>query len=258
MTELRAQVLDPAELDSLRLDGFCFTSEFIPAVHAGDAYAREFVASWNDLPPDPYVTRPYCFRFRRFDSFLYRERPVDILNPLPAEPFVQSRDVNWLYGDITRVFAGLTERTKANPFLNELIRSDCAVFVRSSGPSYPIWKVGVHQIRIEARAAYAVSPTPEGIHRDGHEFVATHLIARQSCLGAESVVYHRQRRELARRALLNRFDTLFIHDARVFHFVTDLRPDANVDAAWRDVLVITLDPGHDDTTSDATAAAHSS
>jgi hypothetical protein len=253
MTQLRRHVLDAAELHCLRTDGFYFSKEFVPALHGGDVYAREFVASWNHLPHDPYVTRPYGFRLRRFDSFRYHERAGD-LEPLPTEPFVQHRDVNWLYGDLLRVFAGLTERTTANPLLAELIRSDCAVF-GASRPSFPILKVGVHQIRIEARVGCPVSPTPEGIHRDGHEFVATHLIARHGCLGAESVVYDSQKRELARRALLNPFDTLFIHDSRVFHYVTELRADANVDATWRDVLVITLDAAESDTTPDPTAAA---
>jgi hypothetical protein len=238
-------VLDRSESDRLRRDGFCFSSNLISGAHASHDGAREFVASWDHLALDPYVTNPYQFRFRRFESFKYLPQVGNGLERMPAEPFVQSREVNPLYGGMARFFVTLADHVRAHPLLNEVIRTDLDIFLASSDISTAAWKVGVHQIRIEARAGLAVSPTPEGVHRDGHDFVATHLIRRHDCAGAESVVYDQQKRELGRRTLMSEFDSLLIHDSKVLHFVTDLRSVEHSDLGWRDVLVITFDQFND-------------
>ena len=81
------------------------------------------------------------------------------------------------------------------------------------------WHIQVHQIRIEVTPDTIVVPVPEGLHRDGHEFLAIHLVSRFGVVGGESVVCDSTEGEIARRTLDKPLDTLLINDKAVFHDV---------------------------------------
>ena len=103
------------------------------------------------------------------------------------------------------------------------------------------WHVEVHQFRIEARPDVKGLPTPEGLHRDGVDYVLVLLVNRAE---------HRQRHDHHPRrsiggcsasfTLTEPCDAALVDDARVFHGVTPVEPVDPDLPAYRDVLVVTF------------------
>jgi hypothetical protein len=86
-------------------------------------------------------------------------------------------------------------------------------------------------------------PTPEGLHRDGVDWVLVLLIARQNIAEGVTTIYNEQQQLLGSFTLTEPCDAAFVDDARVYHGVTPVRPLDPVLLAYRDVLVITFRRG---------------
>ena len=50
----------------------------------------------------------------------------------------------------------------------------------------PAWHVEMHQFRIEARPGQSGKPTPEGMHRDGVDWVLVLLVSRVNIASGET------------------------------------------------------------------------
>ena len=97
----------------------------------------------------------------------------------------------------------------------------------------------VHQFRIEARAGEAGEPTPEGVHRDGVDYVLVLLVDRTNIESGTTTIHAADSRLLGSFTLTHPFDAALVDDARVFHGVTAVTPLDPAQAAHRDVLVVT-------------------
>jgi hypothetical protein len=104
-------------------------------------------------------------------------------------------------------------------------------------PSRP-WHIEVHQFRIDA-ARSGATPTPEGVHRDGVDFVFMMLVQRLNIQGGETSIQDQAGHRLARFTLVDPIDTAIVNDARVLHGVTPVTPLDRTQPAWRDMLVVT-------------------
>lgn len=195
----------------------------------------ELSAMWDDLPADVYVQAPHSGRFRRYGRFSY-SRSDDLLIPLPHAPYFQARDLNVYAGGIDREFAPLTEATIRNLELEATLRAGIAAFIDLDDVRQ--WELGVHQIRVVARADQPGDPTPEGLHRDGCDFLAVHLIGRKNITGGESLVSVDgvEWRLLMREPL----ETIFIDDVRCMHAASPIRPVDPSRLAARDTLIVTF------------------
>lgn len=196
---------------------------------------RELSATWDDLPADAYVNAPHPGRFRRYGRFGY-SRSDDLLVPLPHAPFFQGLDLNAYAGGIERVFAPLTEATIKSPLLEATLRAGIAAFIDLDDARRR--EIGVHQIRVVALADQPGDPTPEGLHRDGHDFVAVHLIGRKNIAGGESLL---SVDGFERRCLMSEpLETMFIDDVRCMHAASPIRPVDPSTLAARDTLIVTF------------------
>jgi hypothetical protein len=102
------------------------------------------------------------------------------------------------------------------------------------------WRVEVHQFRIESRAGQSGQPTPEGMHRDGVDFVLAMLIERSNVAEGVSTISEPDGTPLVRTQLAERFDSMVLDDARVRHGVSPIQALDPACPAFRDVLVVTL------------------
>ena len=102
------------------------------------------------------------------------------------------------------------------------------------------WHIECHQFRIEARRDAPGQPTPEGIHRDGVDYVLVLLVARTNIASGTTTVHDLAGRLLGSFTLSAPFDAALVDDARVKHGVTPVEPPDPVRAAHRDVLVVTF------------------
>ncbi|MFI9240496.1 2OG-Fe dioxygenase family protein [Streptomyces sp. NPDC053079] len=196
----------------------------------------EFTESWNDLPADVHLGAATPYRFRRYGRF----RIVgDRLEPLPHVAFFQDRAVNRVSGGVDRMFAPLYEAVAAGAALHTVVRT---LWERLPGPRAGIDTCGVHQIRVTATGDTEGHPTPEGIHRDGHSYVAQVLIRRENVRGAESCLYDLRERPLHRASLTEPLESIVLDDRRVLHGVSPLLPAPGARRGVRDMLLVDFFP----------------
>lgn len=198
-----------------------------------------FAASWDDLGVDTYMADGGRYRRRRFAAF--RGTPEGAVRK-PHQPHYQSRDYNPLNGGVERWFEPVTEEATANPALRAILGLCQNLFDRLTPAAVrpASWHVEVHQFRIEARLDQDGHPTPEGMHRDGVDWVLVLLVNRINIASGETSVHDLGRHELGSFTLTEPLDAAFTDDNRVYHGVTPVTP---LDPAWpghRDVLVVTF------------------
>jgi len=203
-----------------------------------DAGADEeaFADSWNDLPLDEYMADGGRYRRRRHAVFTAE---AGHLSRQPDQPHYQSRRDNPLNGGVARWFAPVREDVARSPTLRSAICILTAVADRLRG-TVTRWRVEVHQFRIEAWAGGAGRPTPEGMHRDGVDFVLAMLVGRHNVANGVSTISDADGTPLVRVRLSERFDTMLLDDARVRHGVSPIQAVDRARPAFRDVLVVTL------------------
>ena len=152
----------------------------------------------------------------------------------PHQPHYQSRDYNSLNGGVERWFAPVTD----SPALFAVIRTCHELFdVLSPMPS---WHVEVHQFRIEARPGADGKPTPEGMHRDGVDWVLVLMVGRENIAEGTTTIHALDHTLLGSFTLRAPMDAALVDDNRVFHGVTPVRAEDPGRPAHRDVLVVTF------------------
>ena len=196
-----------------------------------------FAASWNDLVLDAYLVDAGRFRRRRHAVYSLDERGV--LRREAHQPHFQSRDYNALYGGIERWFEPIQETIGASASLLAILRL-CAALFGTPAPGRNRWRLEVHQFRIEARADEPGLPTPEGVHRDGVDYVLVLLVSRQNIASGTTTIHTADGTLLGSFTLSQPFDAALLDDARVYHGVTPVEPLDPAQPAHRDVLVVTF------------------
>ncbi|MER3587489.1 MAG: hypothetical protein C4322_03275, partial [Mastigocladus sp. ERB_26_1] len=138
-----------------------------------------FQPFFNNLPVDPYIKGNY--RTRRLSRFIVSQ---DKLIKLPHGYLFQSKDYNPLVGDIKREFAELDDALiKLDIFKNLVLAFS------DSCKLHPEAEIGVHQIRTSCSPDNFGNPAPEGIHRDGTDFIGIFSVDRQNIVGGETHLY---------------------------------------------------------------------
>ena len=236
---------DPAFADaarSLAASGFAFVRA--PAMRAALPAAAiagwgDFAASWNDLGLDRYMADGGRYRRRRFATFAVAGGAI---RRKPHQPHYQSRDYNPLNGGIARWFEPVTEAVAASPTTQAIICACDALFTPLTPPETrpQVWHVEMHQFRVEALPGSEGKPTPEGMHRDGVDWVLVLLVRRENVAQGETAIADAAGATLGSFVLAEPLDSALVDDARVWHGVTPIRPLDPTRPAWRDVLVLTF------------------
>jgi len=208
----------------------------------GEAGLRDwqgFAESWNDLGMDTYMADGGRYRRRRHAAFSVSAAGV---RRKPHQPHYQSRDYNALNGGLARWFEPVLDRVAAHPAMLAILRTGFSIFdgCTDAATRPPFWHVEVHQFRIEARPGAHGLPTPEGMHRDGVDWVAVLLVRRENVASGETSIHDLTRRKLGSFTLTTPMEAALVDDGRVFHGVTAIEPVAAEMPAYRDVLVATF------------------
>ena len=99
---------------------------------------------------------------------------------------------------------------------------------------------GDYSIAIEARSGEHGKPTPEGMHRDGVDYVLVLLVNRRNIKSGTTTVHDLDKRTLGSFTLTDPLDAALVDDARCYHGVTPVEPENPAQPAYRDVLVVTF------------------
>ncbi|MBD0742884.1 hypothetical protein BG418_15550 [Streptomyces sp. CBMA152] len=199
--------------------------------------------TWEALPADPYAP-PDTGRYRRYGRLLWQGnaragRFRGRLLRVPHLPYHQKAEFNALAGGIDRTFAPLPDHISGSALVRRLLRFDLA----AAGAGQGLWEVDMHMVRIAPGPGGLGRPAPEGVHRDGLDAIAIHLIEASGVEGGVSSVFDDEGRELGRVRLTRPLDSLLVDDRRLRHFTTPVRRRHTVVTAgpsrgWRDVLLV--------------------
>ncbi len=226
--------------DAIRTAGFSFASA--DTMRAALAAVGErsdwpaFAGSWNDLGSDTYMADGGRYRKRRHAVF---RAEADAILRQPAQPHYQSRDYNPLNGGIERWFEPVRDDIGAGATMRTILRFCQTLFDTIHG-AHPIWHIEIHQFRIEARRGETGRPTPEGMHRDGVDYVLVLLVERTNIASGVTSVHDLSGRELGSFTLTHPLDAALVDDRRVMHGVTPVEPEDPALPGHRDVLVVTF------------------
>ena len=210
-----------------------------PLIAAGGALSdwERFATSWNDLELDTHL--PDGHRYRRRRHATLSARAGDTRATVEKHgPHYQGLEYNKLVGGIERWFEPIRPEILSGATMGAIL-SFC---LRLYGPLRPAadWLIECHQFRIEARRDAAGLPTPEGVHRDGVDYVLVLLVNRTNIASGTTTVHALDGTTLGDFTLAQPFDSALVDDSRVMHGVTAVQPLDPKQPAYRDVLVVTL------------------
>ncbi|MBK6333706.1 MAG: 2OG-Fe dioxygenase family protein [Thermomonas sp.] len=217
----------------LRDRGFAVLAPAGVAALAGVALAEleRLAASWDDLRPDAYLKDGGRYRKRRHSCFV---ADAAGLRQVPHRMHWQSLDYNALHGGMQRWFDPVDPAVVARPAWSKLLLALARVC--SACRPEPRWSIEAHQFRIDTADGVG-RPTPEGAHRDGVDFVAGVLVARNGIKGGETRVFQADGPDGQRFTLAEPWSLLLLDDARVIHESTPIQPLDGY--GHRDTLVLT-------------------
>lgn len=196
-----------------------------------------FAASWGDLELDRYMADGGRYRRRRHAVFSVLAGGA--IQREAHQPHYQDREYNALNGGVARWFAPIAAEVAEGPSLRTIL-AYCEALFGSLSPAVRAWRVEAHQFRIEALPGTSGLPTPEGVHRDGVDYVLVLLITRQNIVSGTTTIHDTSRRCIGEFTLTAPFDAALVHDERVYHGVTAVEPLDPLAVAYRDVLVVTF------------------
>ncbi len=196
-----------------------------------------FAASWDGLPVDLHMADHGRYRRRRHAVFA---APADgAVERQPHRPHYQALDYNPLNGGVERWFEPIDPILGGGASMRAILGFCRQLFERlAGGPA--AWQVEVHQFRIEAVSGEAALPTPEGMHRDGVDYVLVLLVRRSNIDSGTTMIGTEASGFSSSFTLTEPFDAALVDDRRVYHGVTPVVPIDPAAPAYRDVLVVTF------------------
>lgn len=205
----------------------------ILALSAEDISA--FAAYWFRLTEDRHMGDGGRYRQRRYGAL--DARPGLARQLLPHGPYEQPSYINSLNGDVARLFDPLEPGFVTHKVLNRLLDWLTALYDQCEG-SPQRWDIRLHPYRILASPDEPGLPTPEGLHRDGVDYIVSMMMSRCNVNGGETTLTDLERRVLWQRTLQKPLDILIGKDAQTLHAVSPVSPVDATQPARRDVLVI--------------------
>jgi hypothetical protein len=224
----------PSELARV---GWCYVagSEFLARLACSPSCWAAFAETWDDLDRDRFMGDGGRYRYRRHASFTLAAGGPLTRNA--HRPHVQAAEFNQLNGGIERWFAPIAPPVADGPILRGFVSLCTTAFALDASET---WQIEAHQFRIVTSEGMG-KPTPEGLHRDGVDFVFIGLIERHNVAGGVTRVVMPGRPETFHVIELARpGDSLFLDDTKVRHEVSPVRAAVENFPGHRDVLVLTF------------------
>jgi hypothetical protein len=195
-----------------------------------------FADSWNRLELDTHMADGGRYRRRRHAA--YRASEAGIARA-PRQPHYQALAYNPLNGGVARWFEPITPAIGDGATMRAIL-GFCRSLFENLQPATRGWRVEAHQFRIEARTGEEGRPTPEGVHRDGVDFVLVLLVGRSNIASGVTGIHALDGHALGHFTLTHPLDAALLDDRRVAHGVTAVEPIDAAAPAYRDVLVVTF------------------
>lgn len=196
-----------------------------------------FASTWSTLEKDAYMRDGGEYRrrrhavFRSFDGGIQRQ---------PDRPHYQAKAFNHLNGGIDRQFASVTSDVASDPLTLKILTAFLPAFEGCRGDvSAPAWAIEMHQFRIEVTGQDYGLPTPEGMHRDGVDWVVMMLVSRENVAGGLTTIVDDTGSAVAQLQMRQPMETIVVDDHRLQHGVSPITAVDPALVGFRDILVAT-------------------
>lgn len=194
--------------------------------------------SFEDLLPDFSMPSKFGNRKRRFGAFRLSQKTGEFCATEQHE-YIRKRSLNRLAASRRREISSLHENVRDAL----LIRALVSVLAAEIDDPCREWSINVHQFRVDACESLS-HVSPEGMHQDGHDYVAILALGRRNVIGGMNQIASKCGNLLFRQVMLNDFDCILVDDRKVFHGVTPILPKFLGEASL-DTLVINFDRADD-------------
>jgi hypothetical protein len=201
---------------------------------------ERFSQFWEELPLDAYMGDGGTYRRRKY-SAISHELDGGAIRPLNDDGFLQSKEINRLNGDVMRRFEPVDPALLESSVVRHLLAHFTARIAETAPSGEPVARVrrvNIHQHRISAAGGESGNPTPEGIHRDGVEYIVMMLVAREDVAGGASTLYDNARTPLLTRTLTNPGDYIFLDDRTCLHSASPVRVAPSAAQGHRDMFFL--------------------
>jgi hypothetical protein len=201
-----------------------------------------FRGLWDALEPDGELPGGASYRLRRYGR-LGAELTAEgvTFTALPHAAFRQDAGHIPDYAGRERMFSPMPAEVMLAPAITGLVALDLSVVSRHERATS--WIAGLHMVRVVADGESPGLPTPEGRHRDGHDYIGMHLVSRRGCSGGVSIIY-RHDEPPVELTLASPLDSFIVDDDAITHEVTPIA--AVGDKGVRDTLLVDLNIAHAD------------
>ncbi|WP_309565876.1 2OG-Fe dioxygenase family protein [Methylobacillus flagellatus] len=197
---------------------------------------QAFDASWDGMPLDEYMADGGRYRRRRFATLSAEAAGPIVLEP--HQPHYQSREYNSLNGGIARIYEPIPAALIHGQTMQGILQLSRDLFSRLRPQAR--WHIEAHQFRIEANQQEHGQPAPEGVHRDGVDYVLVMMVKRVNISSGTTTLHNLDKVVLDSFTLTNPLDWALVDDRRCMHGVTPVEQIDPAMAAYRDVLVVTF------------------
>ena len=199
--------------------------------------------SFNSLPIDLKNSRGFPTRCRRYANYI-----VDI-----DKKYIDHTSINIIYTG-KQTFIQNVEDDRKNPrkfecidknikdmyFFNEFLKHSVYLVLNNIETIPEKLNLHVHQIRQICYPYTDSHNSPEGIHKDGSDFIiSAYIINRSNIIGGESMIYDSDKKLLYKNTL-NIDNGIFQDDKNLYHYVTPIQSVDN-HIGYRDILGIDID-----------------
>jgi hypothetical protein len=196
---------------------------------------NDFAQHWGRLTLDQFMADGGTYRMRRYGAF---ESAMDrSLHLLAHTTYEQPLYINNLNGGVERVFDPLESSFVQHTVLRNILRVLLEIVSCAEGRE-TVWNIRLHPYRIVAKPGVPGQPTPEGLHRDGVDYIVTMMVDRHNVEGGESTFTDEKGIPKASVTLNRPMNFAIANDTRMLHSVTPVTPSDVHREAHRDVLVI--------------------
>lgn len=234
---LYENALDNLGLDLIRRGwGYAKGADMKASFGLDEQSWQGFAAFWQRLSLDGHMADGGTYRHRRYSAFELNYQRSSLLR-MPHGPYEQASNINKLNGGIARHFPPLEEAMVSHPFFLDLLFSMARIFDCAAGGS-GTWDVRLHPYRICSNELEQGKPTPEGLHRDGVDYIVMMLIGRSGVTGGVTRVTDALGNTLFETTLAEPLDIIVGDDHQIMHEVSPLHCAQAGVQGHRDALVI--------------------
>ena len=198
---------------------------------------ERFSNTWNNLKQDTYMADKGTYRYRRYSKYSYDNKTKE-LKLLAHSAYVQPSYINTLNGDINRIYEPLENSMTETLFFKKYLEWLGYIFSKVSNNNK--WIINLHPYRIIANESSG-KPTPEGLHRDGVDFVTSLLVNRKNIKGGISTVTNNDEDFIANFEMKETCDLCLFNDPFVKHGVSEIQILNKQKEAYRDVFVVAFE-----------------